>query len=73
MHFEISSVICSNLDQFKILFSGNGLSNLHLSECFLFCLHKRLNAWPYIDFAFLATTFPQINTNKHSQSYAKRR
>ena len=28
MHFKMSSAICFNLDQFKILSSGNGLNNI---------------------------------------------
>ena len=32
MHFEMSSAICFNLDQSKILSSGNGLHNLDQIE-----------------------------------------
>ena len=34
MHFKISSVICFNLDQFKILSSGNGLTLYHTIPIF---------------------------------------
>ena len=35
MHFEISSAICFNLDQSKILSSGNGLNSRFKEESIL--------------------------------------
>ena len=36
MHFEMSSAVCFNLDQSKILSSGNGLNPLLHTDCVLF-------------------------------------
>ena len=38
MHFTVSSAICSNLDQSKILLSRNGLTKLLFAPAFYFCV-----------------------------------
>ena len=50
MHFKVSSAICFNLDQSRILSSGNGLKEVYVKACDKQHQEKcRLNAWKNAD------------------------
>ena len=42
MHFKMSSAICFNLDQFKILSSGNGLKEYECSFVHVCFIHPKV-------------------------------